>query len=213
MVWADAQGKVHAGPIGGPYRKVGNKYLTPEKKESRDTDPVPVISASGKWVGFRTAEDEAQIVEVETERVVHTVRHPGISGIAFGTQDTAFVSALDGTVAMIRSRGSDTLYAPEGGALFSIAAVRDATLIVGGMDQGPLYLWSALDGQLRATLRAIAGGGIAVAPDGTTEVFGKIESALDCRVGPFVFGLELCRERLVNKGALASAIAGRRIEP
>jgi hypothetical protein len=99
-----------------------------------------------------------------------------------------------------------------------------------------VYVYSTEDGALRATLTALGGlprhrpsgafltgpdgkymhtppGAFATSPSGPGEVFGPIEDRLGCRFGPFVFGLDLCHDRLVKPGLLARMLSGERIDP
>jgi hypothetical protein len=143
------------------------------------------------------------------------VSRAGISGIVFGADGTAFIAALDGTITLARAGAARTIFAPDGDPLFALAPLRDGRLLAGAVaaSAATIHLWSAQDGALRATLRVLSHGAMASAPDGTAELFGPVEGELDCRFGPFVFGLDLCRDRLIQKGVLARALGVERTEP
>lgn len=212
VVWTDAKGGIHAGPRQGPFKDVGKSYQAPDAEGARDPAPPPAISPDGSLVAFRAAADAAEIWSVDEARARHRVKRPGISGLAFGAGGEAFVTALDGTLTVVRGNVESTIVVPDGGAVFELAAIRGGRAIAGAVDDGTIHVWSAKGGAHVATLRRAGAGALAITPAGA-ELFGRAEEAVECRFGPFVFGLDLCRERLVTQGALAAALAGEKVEP
>lgn len=212
-----AGGAVHVGPRAGPFRVVGNLIHYPYNG-SVVLAPTPGIALSprGALVGFRAGVDRAEIWEISGDRPAHVVERAGISGIAFGPDETAFVSALDGTITMVRAGAARTLFAPDGSAIFGLVPLRGGRLIAAGAagnDYSITYFYSATDGVLRATITTHGKGALATSPAGPGEVLGPIEGQVGCRLGPFVFELDLCRDRLVRPGLLARMLDGEHIDP
>jgi DNA-binding beta-propeller fold protein YncE len=237
LAWVDAAAAVRVGPRAGPFREIGKQYRWGDK--SRDPNPRIALSPKGALVGFRTGADRAEIWEIGGDRPAHVVKRAGISGIVFGADETAFVSALDGSITMVRAGEERTLLAPDGAALIGLALLRGGRLLAAAADDDydpTVYVYSTEDGVLRATLTALGGlpmrrpsgafllgldghvihtpsGAFATSPSGPGEVFGPIKDRLGCRFGPFVFGLDLCHDRLVKPGLLARMLSGKRIDP
>jgi hypothetical protein len=239
LAWVDAAAAVRVGPRAGPFREIGKQYLWSDDAPHRDPRPRIALSPRGALVGFRAGADRAEIWEIGGDRPTHVVKRAGISGIVFGADETAFVSALDGTITMVRAGEERTLLAPDGAALIGLALLRGGRLLAAAADDyydPTVYVYSTEDGALRATLTALGGlprhrpsgafltgpdgkymhtppGAFATSPSGPGEVFGPIEDRLGCRFGPFVFGLDLCHDRLVKPGLLARMLSGERIDP
>jgi hypothetical protein len=237
LAWVDAAAAVRVGPRAGPFREIGKQYMWGDN--SRDPNPRIALSPKGALVGFRTGADRAEIWEIGGDRPAHVVKRAGISGIVFGADETAFVSALDGSITMVRAGEERTLLAPDGAALIGLALLRGGRLLAAAADDDydpTVYVYSTEDGVLRATLTALGGlpmrrpsgaflmaldghvirtpsGAFATSPSGPGEVFGPIKDRLGCRFGPFVFGLDLCHDRLVKPGLLARMLSGERIDP
>ena len=209
LAWVDQDESVHVGPRAGPFRRLG------KSPRAGGTPTVRVaLSPKGARLGFRADGDRAEIWEVGGERPAHVIERKGISGITFGFDETAFVSALDGTLTMVREGAQRTLFAPDGATLFGLVPLRGGRLIAGaaaGNDDTTVHVFSAEDGALRATLTAYGKGAMATSPTGPGEVVGPID--VGCRFGPFVFELDLCRDRLVRPGLLARMLDGERIDP
>jgi hypothetical protein len=133
---------------------------------------------------------DASIVPVHRSSLPFTPR---------GSSD-GFVSALDGTLTVVRGERTERVLAPDGEALVGLATVADGRLIAGA-GRDAVFLWTARDGVLRATLR----GSLAIFPDGKFDLL-RGDEGLGCRFGPFRFPLELCRRQLVEPGAFRRAM-------
>jgi hypothetical protein len=213
VLWVDKNKGVHVGRSPGPYRALGKAWAPrADDRDTRTPNPSSVLSNKGDRGAYCKAADTVVLFEVAREET-REIRKPNLSGIAFGSDGALFVSSLDGSVMMLRDDKETTIVAPRGGIVYGLASVVDGKVIAGAVDRGPVYAWSAEDGSLLAALTAVGDGAMATAPDGSVELFNKIEGAVDCRFGPFVFGFELCRERLAGKGVLARALSGERMQP
>ncbi len=207
---------LRVGPRSGPFRAFQSLGRTTTPMSA--SGPSYALSPSGALVAFQAAEDRVEIWQVgpAARAPLHVVRRAGITGVVFAAEDTAFISALDGTITTVRGGVERTLSTPDGSAVWHLRALRDGSLVAAatwGSDADIVHVYSA-DGTLRATLASYAEGkAMVTSPGGRAEVFGSADRGFDCRFGPFVFGLDLCRERLVPEGLLARLLRGDRVDP
>jgi WD40 repeat protein len=219
LAWIDRERGVHVGPRAGPFLEIGSV----NDFSFWDPDLPVTLSPTGSRVAFRSRDStssweqkRAEIWDVRGDRPPFVLERAGIVDIVFGSDGTAFLSALDGTITVVRGGTARTLFLPDGATPSALALLRDgrflAAAAAGGEDT-TLFIFSVADGALRATLRAHGKGALVTTPAGLAEVFGPIEDEVVCSFGPFVLDLALCRDGLLRPGLLARILDGRPIEP
>jgi hypothetical protein len=217
VAWVDGAHGVHVGPRGGPFRQIGVLAEFP----FWGPGPGIVLSPKGSRVGFRTGDatagvpKRAEIWDLRGDAPALVLERDGITDIAFASEDTVFLSGLDGTITMARDGAARPLFVPDGAAVSALALVRDGRLLAAaaaGGDDTTLFLFSTADGAVRATLAAHGKGAFVTSPAGLAEVFGPIEDDLVCSFGPFFFDLDLCREKVLAPGLLARILDGKAVE-
>jgi WD40 repeat protein len=211
VLWVEVS-TVSVGPRGGPFHTLGELR---GGKYDYTQDPKVALSPKGALAGIQVG-DRAEIWQVGADRPLYVVERAGITGIAFGADETAFVSALDGTLTVARGGTTRTVFLPDGAPITQLVPLRGGRLIAavaGGIGPAVLHIFSADDGVLRATLTTDSGRAVATSPAGLGEVFGPIDAKLTCRFGPFVFDLELCRNHVIKPGLLSRMLDGERVDP
>lgn len=191
---------------------VRDDALRGRRPTAYNPSPRPAVSASGKLVAYVPECGSVALWDVEAGRVSRTIARPVVSAIAFVGEDLA-VGTWEGSVLLERTGKSPLMLTTGlGGPLLRLASLRDGELLAGYVDGGYVHLWSTLDGVQLAKLWG-EGGTMAIAPDGSAEIHGELDALAECRFGPFVFPLELCRERLVSEQVLELALARKAVEP
>ena len=211
VLWVQSS-TVFVGPRGGPFHTLGELR---EGALSPYANPSVALSPKGALAGIQVG-DRAEIWPVGADKPLHVVEHAGITGIQFGADETAFISALDGTLTMVQRGRTRTVSLPDGAPILQLVRFRGGHLIAavpGGFGPAVFHIFSADDGVLRATLTALPGRGVAISPGGLGEVFGPIDRELSCRFGPFVFDLELCRDHVIKPGLFSRMLDGERVDP
>jgi hypothetical protein len=202
---------VFVGPRGGPFQTLGEL----RGEDHPYANPSVALSPKGALAGIQLG-DRAEIWPVGADEPLHVVEHAGITGIQFGADETAFISALDGTLTMVRRGTTRTVFLPDGAPIIQLVRIRGGQLIAavsGGFGPAVFHIFSADDGVLRATLTALPGRGVAISPDGLGEVFGPIDGELSCRFGPFVFDLGLCRDHVIKPSLFSRMLNGEHVDP
>ena len=219
LAWLDQESALHVGPRAGPFREIGSV-----NSPSFWYPNLPfALAPTGSRVAFRSrnpADDweqkRAEIWDVRGDRPAFVLERAGIVDIVFGSDETAFLSALDGTITLVRDGAARTLFLPDGATPSALALLRDGRFLAAasaGGEDTTLFIFAAADGALRATLTAHGKGALVTTPAGLAEVFGPIEDVVVCSFGPFVFDLDLCKGALLRPGLLARILDGGPIEP
>jgi WD40 repeat protein len=209
VLWVQSS-TVFVGPRGGPFHTLGEL-----RAGDPQYNPSFALSPKGALAGIQVG-DRAEIWPVGADKPLRVVEHAGITGIQFGADETGFISALDGTLTMVRGGTTRTLSLPDGAPIIQLVPLRGGRLmaaVAGGFGPAVFHIFSADDGVLRATLAARPGRGVAISPGGLGEVFGPIDGELSCRFGPFVFDLALCRDHLIKPGLFSRMLDGERVDP